>query len=373
MSSQLKTEQYRGRRQEQVPPLQQLYVYLTEGCNLACYHCWLAPSFDPDGTRHSNLSLENFETILQEAKPLGLQSVKLTGGEPLLHPHFLELLQMIRREDLGLVIETNGILCTPEIAAEIGKCPRRFVSVSLDGADAATHDAIRGRSGSFDLAQQAVQHLVAANTPPQLIMSLMRSNVDQIEAVVSMAETLGAASVKFNIIQPSGRGRHLRETEKESTLEELIVLGHYVDTQLVSRTRLPLHFSYPLAFQPLSRIARERTSSTCGILGILGVLADGHYALCGIGKLVPELVFGTIGNDRLQDIWNEHAVLRELRDGLPDRLTGICRHCLMKHQCFGSCIAQNYYRSHSLWSPFWFCEQAERDGKFPNSRLKTAQ
>jgi len=145
--------------------LNRLYFYLTEGCNLACRHCWLSPKFDPSGDKYPTLSVEMFEMAIQEAKPLGLTNVKLTGGEPLLHPQFKTLLEIIRNEDLALTIETNGLLCTPEVAKEIAKSSNRFVSVSIDGADAATHDWIRGVPGSFKEAKQAVRNLVKNDTP----------------------------------------------------------------------------------------------------------------------------------------------------------------------------------------------------------------
>src|SRR5450756_565917 len=69
-----------------------LYFYLTEGCNLACRHCWMGPRFDATGNHYPTLPVELFETAIREAKPLGLTGVKLTGGEPLLHPHFTRLL-----------------------------------------------------------------------------------------------------------------------------------------------------------------------------------------------------------------------------------------------------------------------------------------
>ncbi|MBU4384261.1 MAG: radical SAM protein, partial [Proteobacteria bacterium] len=95
-----------------------LYFYLTEGCNLACRHCWMGPRFETKDSHHATLPVELFETAIREAKPLGLSGVKLTGGEPLLHPHFNTLLEIVRREDLRLTVETNGLLCTPEISAE---------------------------------------------------------------------------------------------------------------------------------------------------------------------------------------------------------------------------------------------------------------
>ena len=204
-----------------MPALGTLYFYLTEGCNLACRHCWMAPRFDADGSQYPTLPVELFETAIREAKPLGLKSVKLTGGEPLLHPHFNRLLEIVRREELGLVIETNGLLCTPDIAAEIAKSPDRYVSVSIDGADAATHEWVRGVPGSFAAAPQAVRDLVAAGIRPQIIFSVMRRNVGQVDAIVRMAEELGAASVKFNMVQPTARGEKLHEDEETLNVADL--------------------------------------------------------------------------------------------------------------------------------------------------------
>jgi SynChlorMet cassette radical SAM/SPASM protein ScmF len=308
------------------------------------------------------------ETAIHEAKPLGLSGVKLTGGEPLLHPQIVRLLEIIRREELRLVVETNGMLCTPALAAEIAKSPRRFVSVSLDGADAATHEGVRGVPGSFAQATQAVRYLAEANVSPQIVFSIMRDNVDQLEAVVRLAETLGAASVKFNIIQPTARGEKLHETLQTLPIETLIGLGRRVELELAPTTKLGLIFDYPLAFRALSRLARRNGGGVCGIMGILGVIPGGSYALCGIGEQVPELVFGRVGEDSLAQVWQYNPVLQALREGLPDRLEGICGRCLMKQRCLGSCAAQNYYRTGHLWSAFWFCEMADMSGLFPASR-----
>ncbi len=352
-----------------VPPLSQLYFYLTEGCNLACRHCWIAPKYDADGTRYPMLPLELFERAIAEAKELGLKSVKLTGGEPLLHPKFEELLEIVRREELGLGVETNGLLCTDPVAREIAKAPRRSVSVSIDGADAETHDWIRGVQGSFEGAVRAVRNLAAADTPPQIIMSLMRENVEQMEALVRMAEELGASSVKFNVVQPTARGEKLYDGDHALGIEEVIAAGRKVDSELSSETKLNLFFDHPMAFRPLRRIAAGNGCSVCGILGILGVIATGQYALCGIGVNVPELVFGTVGEHRLEAVWRENEYLKAIREGLPARLEGICSRCLMKGVCLGSCIAQNFYRTKNLWAPYWFCELAEGAGLFPGTRL----
>jgi SynChlorMet cassette radical SAM/SPASM protein ScmF len=355
--------------QDGMPALRTLYFYLTEGCNLACRHCWMGPRFDPTGNRYPTLPVELFETAIREAKPLGLSGVKLTGGEPLLHPHFPRLLEIVRREELRLIIETNGLLCTPEIAAEIAKSSNRFVSVSIDGTDAATHEWVRGVTGSFEAARQAVRTLVAAGTRPQIIFTVMRGNAGQVDAIVRMAEELGADSVKFNMVQPTARGKELHENQETLTITELIKLGRHVEEELAPKVKLKLIIDYPPAFRALQGIARENGCSVCGIFGVLGVIADGHYALCGIGEHVPELVFGEVGRDLLEKIWRENAILTALREGLPERLEGVCSRCLMKRICLGQCVAQNYYRKGRLFAPNWVCEQAEEAGLFPASRL----
>ena len=353
---------------EATPALHTLYFYLTEGCNLACRHCWLSPKYDKDGSAHATLPVPVFEQAVAEAKSLGLNTVKFTGGEPLLHPRFAELLGGATRESLKVIIETNGLLCDEEAARLIATAPNPFVSVSIDGADAETHEWVRGVKGSFQAACDAVTHLARADLSPQIIMTLMRRNVDQVEPLVRMAERIGAKSVKFNLVQPTARGEKLHDEGSALGIDEMIELGKYVDEELSASTEMDLHYDAPPAFRALSRISGS--GGKCGIIGILGVLSTGHYALCGIGMHVRSLVFGRVGEDNLEAVWRDHPVLRGVREGMPGELTGVCGRCLMKHRCLGSCLAQNYYSSGNLWGAYWFCEEAERRGLFPASRLE---
>jgi len=352
-------------------PLNMIYFYLTEGCNLACRHCWIAPRYQTGDNTYPSLEPDLFRSIIEQAKPLGLTGVKLTGGEPFLHRQIREILEVIKAEDLNLTVETNGILCTPELARKMASCKNTFVSVSLDGADSETHEWVRGVAGCFDAALEGIRNLVEAGLRPQIIMALMHRNKDQMAAVVRLAESLGAGSVKFNIVQPTARGEKMHEAGEALSIEEIVDLGNWVENILSASTKLRLHYSHPLAFRPMGKIFGNNGDGcgVCGILGILGVLADGSYALCGIGETVPELVFGHASIDRLEEVWDNTPVLRELRAGLPQRFGGICGECLMRNICLGSCVAQNYYRSKNIWAPFWFCEEAHKRGLFPRSRI----
>lgn len=359
--------------EEREYPLNQLYFYLTEGCNLRCRHCWIEPKYQGGDKSYPSLEIDLFRSIIEQAKPLGLSGVKLTGGEPLLHPDIYEILDIIQSEDLGLTVETNGVLCTPGLAKKMKACKGPFVSVSLDGAEPETHEWVRGVEGCFDAALEGFRNLVKVGFRPQLIMSVMRRNKEQMEATVRLAESLGAGSVKFNLVQPTARGEIMHEAGETLAIEELIELGKWVENELSASTNIRIFYSHPAAFKPLGRMFGEQGTGcgVCGIFGILGVLGNGSYALCGIGETVPEFIFGDAAKDRLEDVWKNTSVLNQIREGLPAKLGGICGECIMKGACLGSCIAQNYYRSKDLWAPFWFCEEAEKAGLFPETRMRT--
>lgn len=358
-------------QQEQPYPLKSIYFYLTEGCNLRCRHCWIAPKFQTEAHPYPFLSVDIFRSVVEQGRQLGLCSVKLTGGEPLLHPGIDDILEYVKGQDIDLLMETNGVLCTARMAQRIAACKNPFVSVSIDGADAKTHEWVRGVSGCFELAVDGVRHLVDQGVTTQIIMSVMRRNKEQVEPVVRLAEELGAESVKFNLVMPIARGERMQAGGETLSVEELVNLGAWVEGELSGTTNVRLFYSHPPAFRPLGKLFGERADgcSQCGILGIIGVLAGGAYSMCGIGENVAELVFGHAAEDRLAKVWENTAILRELRGGLPKRLEGICGNCLMKSKCLGSCIAQNFYRDKSLWAPFWYCDAASKAGLFPKNRM----
>ena len=349
--------------------LNHIYFYLTQGCNLKCRHCWIAPKYQTENAIWPSLDFDLFKDIVKQGMDLGLSAVKLTGGEPLIHPDIGKIIDHISGTGLRLTIETNGTKCTPGIVEKIMKNNRPFVSVSLDGADAATHEWVRGVPGCFDASLEGVRNLVRAGLRPQIIMSIMRRNFGQMEAVVRMAEKENAESVKFNLVTPTARGEQMQKSGETLSIKELIDLGHWIENTLEPSSGIRIVYSHPTAFRPLSKIF-TKSSGRCGIFGIIGVLGDGKYALCGIGETVPDLVFGHAEKDRLADVWNNTPVLNDIRKGLPGDLKGICGDCLMKNLCLGACVAMNYYRGRDLFAPHWYCEEAHNVELFPTERIR---
>jgi SynChlorMet cassette radical SAM/SPASM protein ScmF len=352
------------------PVVGQLYCYLTEGCNLACRHCWLSPPHEGVVPSHAMLPVALFEKVVDQAVPLGLAAVKLTGGEPLLHPDFTGMLRIAHNRGLRVLIETNGVLCTAAIANRIAELDNPSVSVSLDSPDPAVHDSFRGVAGSHAAAVAALRLLVERSVSLQVVMSLTKANAHQVDAMVEFVEHIGATSLKFNIVQPAGRGASLERARGCLEVAELIEIGRVVDRYLNNNLSAGIVFDYPAAFRPLSRLVQRDGCGACGIMCIMGLTAKGQYALCGIGSYVEELNFGDARTESLEKIWRDNPLLRELRAGMPGRLQGVCGRCLMRESCLGSCVAQNFLQSGSLWAPFWFCQEAFEQGLFPGSRLE---
>jgi len=353
---------------EGCPPLATYYVYLTEGCNLACQHCWLSPTFQPHGGTGGHLDYDLFALAIEQGLPLGLNRVKLTGGEPLLHPDFIRMVDLLKEKGLGLNIETNGTLLTPSLARYLkDKSSLHLISVSLDGAVPETHDAFRGVEGSFEQACQGLRYLVEVGYRPQVIMSLHGGNVNEMEGLLQLAEGLGAGSVKFNLVQPSGRGELMTKRGQTLDIQRLVELGRWVETDLQKRASIGLFYDWPLAFYSLKSLL-TLDGFSCNIFSILGVLPTGHLAMCGIGTQVPELVYGQLGQDDVFTVWTTHPILADLRRNLVAQLEGICGACLMRERCLGTCVAQNFYLHQRLTAAYWFCQEAEAAGLFPTSR-----
>ena len=351
------------------PPLTSYYVYLTGGCNLACRHCWLSPTFEPGGDTGGHLPYEAFALAIEQGLPLGLEHVKLTGGEPLLHPDLLRMVDLLREKEVGLTIETNGTLLTRSLARYLkDKSTLHFISLSLDGATPESHDAFRGVKGSFDKTCQAIGYLVQVGYRPQVIMSLHQDNMGEIEPLVKLAEKLGAGSVKFSPVRPTGRGELMAQREQLLDIRRLIEMGRWVESELQKRTRLRLFFSWPLAFYGLQRLLALDDYS-CNVRNILGILPARHLALCGIGVQVPELCYGQLGEDLVADVWMSHPALIGLRQSVPADLEGICGRCIFRQRCLGMCVAENYHAARRLTAPYWFCHEADKAGLFPRSRL----
>ena len=359
---------------EGVPPLSTFYLYMTTGCNLHCQHCWITPSIvkgKPSPGEY--IGLDNLKNAVKEAKTLGLRSAKFTGGEPLLHPQFREILDCLTDEDLRLTMETNATL----IDADLSKYMKEnsniwFVATSLDSHRSDFHDNFRGKEGAFRETVRGIEHLVNAGFKPQIIMSPHKNNVNDVEEVIKLAVSLGAGSVKFNPVTPTGRGKKMSSDGKTLDYAEHINLVRYIREELQDKYPITLYIALPPALSTIGEMLKTRKAGgECNVTGILGILGSGEMALCGIGQNIPELCFGKLGEDNLREVWINHPTLVKLRKDLIGDYPGLCGDCIHSLRCQTECVAINYSLTGKLVHPYFLCEEAEEKGFFPETRRRS--
>ena len=141
-------------------------------CNITCTHCFISCS--PQNHSHEMLSLADVETRLAEARHLGVREYYFTGGEPFLNRDMIPILAATLRQGPATVL-TNGMLLRKEICGQLreladGSEYSLDIRVSLDGFDAATHDAIRG-AGVWDRVMIGLRNLAEVGINPSITVT----------------------------------------------------------------------------------------------------------------------------------------------------------------------------------------------------------
>jgi SynChlorMet cassette radical SAM/SPASM protein ScmF len=350
------------------PPLHTLLVYITNRCNLRCRHCYIDPVFSVPGSDPNEVSCQKLKDAVDQALELGLAAVRITGGEPFMRPDLLDLVRHIDSRNVRVILETNGTLISDAEAAALGGLKRSdgWVSVSLDGATAAVHDAIRGVRGCFDLALRGMDHLVRHKVAPQVIATLMELNRDEMEDIVRLSAERGARSFKLNALNRTGRGK---TAAGDSDLPAIMDM----DKRLCRLSEsLGLDYCSPLppALQSVPRLIQfDSLNRRCDLRHTLGILWDGTWSSCGMGKYASDFRFGHVDKDSIRLIWSEHGTIRRIRECIPKNLEGICSECIMRNRCEGYCRLHNEdVTLDSVCHPYWMCREADRLNLFPAGR-----
>jgi AdoMet-dependent heme synthase len=166
-------------------------------CNLACTHCLVSSS--PTNRTHDGLTLEQIRPFLDEAARLGAREYYFTGGEPFLNSELPQILEATLEHGPATVL-TNGLLLTPERCAELrriadGASYSLDLRVSLDGPDASTNDAIRGR-GTFERALAGLRNLARERFAPVLTVSEAYAGAGSSTARARFLELLRAQGIE---------------------------------------------------------------------------------------------------------------------------------------------------------------------------------
>lgn len=341
-----------ARAQSHTYTLRLLFWESTIRCNLACVHCRRLDTHEAD----DELTTDEFKRVLDSAATLGRPIIVFSGGEPLLRDDWEALAAYAAALGLGTALATNGTMIDGDLAGRIAAAGFHRVSVSLDGADAETHDLFRGVSGSFGRALDGIRALRANSVQVQINCTIAAHNVHQIEAIYALAERLGAVALHVFLLVPVGCGLQIAETHQLEPPRYEHVLRWACDRQggpLELKATCAPHY-YRIAAQAGLDVSRSR-GCLCG-LSVVFVSHTGVVFPCGY---LP-VDCGSVREQPLADIWRGSKVFADLRDF--SRLEGKCGACQYKDIC-GGCRARAFAETGNYLAAEPSCTYAPKGAK----------
>src|SRR5262252_8006965 len=199
----------------------------TKACNLTCKHCRAVPrrSLAKNELTTSG-AFDLIDAIAKVAKPV----MVLSGGEPLYRPDLFDIAEYGVQSGFRMALATNGTLVTERIAARIADAGFSRVAISLDGANAQTHDRFRGLPGSHALALRGLRNLRGEGVSVQVNSTIARHNVAELPAMLDLALSLEADALHLFMLVPVGCGLEIAPAEMLPADEYERVL-HWFDEQ----------------------------------------------------------------------------------------------------------------------------------------------
>ncbi|MBF8278098.1 MAG: radical protein [Candidatus Brocadiaceae bacterium] len=327
-----------------------IYFQLTRYCNLACPTCFIKAGKDG-----SHVPTDALMDVAEFMGRNGLIEVRLTGGEPTLHPDFFDILHKFQDENVYVSVATNGVL-SQRTLDRLCEEKNLWVICSIDG-DRKTHN--KYRPDTFDGIVRNLSYLKSKNPETRLRLTtvLTRENKEQMYEVGKLTKSLDAESVTIIPLRPQVRNPEVKNdmlTAEEfgDVVQELVrikkELGIKVTTTIETDYKEHIH---------ADPVFRKRSSCAAGREGtnldfdaernefiVYGCSYSPAVDLRANAELRKPFLAGTFpvhNISKFLDIWRDETAWTIFRDTSLKSID--CVECgyLKKHTCTGSCPIQN--------------------------------
>ena len=381
---------------------------VTKGCNLRCIHCRATAT---ELSSPNDLPINKALNLIKQVSQSSLPILVLSGGEPLFRHDIFDLARYAAGLGMRVALATNGTLVTKPVARKIVESGVRRVSISLDGADAPTHDAFRGMPGAFAAALRGFQNLSELGMSLQINMTIARHNAHQIPAVLELAKGIGADALHTFLLVPVGCGVDIAAEQMVPADEYEKILNWFYDRAQeggieLKATCAPHYFRVLRQRQAAERRAASRvepshngsgqeigpTEMTMpGSTGIglhphagpdrpghpdsMQAMTKGCLAGTGVafisyqGEVYPcgylPVLAGNLHQQSLVEIWENAPVFLALRD--TGNLKGKCGYCEFRNICMG-CRARAFAATGDFLDEEPFCVYQPRTEQAARSR-----
>lgn len=336
---------------------------MSRRCNLRCVHCYS----DSGGALYpGELTLPEAKTMLEDLVRFQIPALLLSGGEPMVHPHFFELAQTAVSIGLKLTLSTNGTLITEKNAQKIKEIGITYVGISFDGLNE-VNDQFRGRQGAFEAALGGLRALKAIGQRVGLRFTLTQRNYAALPQIFQFVEQEKIDRVCFYHLVYSGRGSQISQDDlthqqtrdaieqilgwlerlkerKDST--EVLTVDNSVDGVYLY---LKLQKGNPSQSEEVYRLL-ERNGGGTASSGI-GIANIDSYGYVHPDQFWQSYSLGNVKEKPFSEIWSDagNSFLNNLRDR-NQRLKGRCQMCHWKPLCGGSFRVRAFQATGDLWA-----------------------
>jgi heme b synthase len=336
----------------------------TSGCNLECIHCRridvAAELAKQDMTTEQGIAF--IDSLAECGKPI----LVFSGGEPLYRKDIFALAKHARSRGLTTALATNGTLIDELTANKIVAAGFQRVAISIDGADAETHDRFRGIPGSFARALSGFLRLRRRGMSMQINSTLARHNAAQREKLYELALAVGADALHIFMLVPVGCGVQISADNQLPAEEYESILNWFYDKakegKLQTKATCAPHY-YRIMRQRAKAEGVKLSFATHGMDAVTrGCLAGS--AVCFVshkGEVYPcgylPVIAGNVLQQSFSEIWEKSSVFAELRD--TSNLTGKCGCCEYKNVCEG-CRARAFGETGNYLAEEPYCNYIPR-------------
>jgi AdoMet-dependent heme synthase len=377
---------------------------LTYRCNLACEHCYLDAGGTPlvdtaNFADRSELGTEECFRVVDEIATFAPECVTiLTGGEPLLRRDILDIVRRAAERGLWVVVGTNGVRITENVARRLAEAGARGLSLSLDALDPDRHDRFRKVRGAWQNTVEGAGILNRTGLPFIVQTTAGLHNLGELEAIADFAhERLAAKVWNLYFLVPTGRGQFVSDitpAQYDDVLASLYRIQRKYDRRMLVNAKCAPHYIKTVLENSSPRPEGTPENGDCenGSVdsvqagpwagsspirtysgGAGGCPAGTHYM--GIrpnGDVTPcpylPVFAGSIRRSSLADLWTSSELFSDIRRR--SSLGGRCGACEMSAHC-GGCRARAYGMTGDLMAEDPLCTHTP--GKFAGSPLLTLQ
>lgn len=319
-----------------------IFWELTRACDLVCQHCRACAQ---PGRHRNELDTDQAAALIDDLARFDRKPVLVvTGGDPMKRPDVRELVRYAAHRELTPAMAASVTpLLTPHALLRLREAGLKRLALSLDGADAATHDGIRGVPGSFDRTLELARAARSLGLPLQLNTTVMQHNVDQLGQVADLVEQCGAVLWAVFFLVPVGRGQAAQRISGERYEEVFEFLWQQSQLRPFSIKTTEAHHWRRFVLQRKGDPQRGSGEAAAhadriqraplGVSDGKGVLFVSHVGQIFPSGFLPKEA-GRFPRDSVVDVYRDAPLFRRLRDA--DQLEGKCGVCEFRNVCGGS-------------------------------------